>query len=142
MKNKKLRKLNKRNLITKIVFAISVFVVTFAIVLLSSDYFYVKAEPSYVTNTESYSSDLAHITNANALSDSSTITMTAANAAGSNNSKTITIANKAELFLFSTRCNSTDAFLGYSYKLINNIDLTEDNDYFTPVGWKSGKPFS
>ncbi len=58
-------------------------------------------------------------------------------------SYTITISTAEELYYFSLACNNYDAFLGYNYKLLCNIDFDDYIEaYFIPVAWADGKTFS
>ena len=59
--------------------------------------------------------------------------------------KIITISTAEELYLFSNKCDPYDksyneAFLGYSYKLLNNIDCSTSSGNFVPIGYNI--PFS
>ena len=104
-----------------------------------SDLYFSKAR-------DKYSSDQAYIKSADFDENDNYISMTEANNLDTvAEGKTITISTVDELNKFSTKCNSTDAFLGYSYELISNINYKEDEQaltYFEPIGWKTEKPFS
>ena len=63
MKNKKRTKLNKRAIISKLVILVSIFVITFGLILLSSDSIFlnVSAEANYSVKTENYKGNQVHI---------------------------------------------------------------------------------
>jgi len=97
-------------------------------------------DPAFHRYNDFYKGNQAQISTPGSMADTETISMTAAAAANSNKGNVITIKNDTELNLFSSKCNSNAAFLGYSYKLIANIDYNNSNA-FKPVGW-NGTPFS
>ena len=104
-----------------------------------SDLYFSKAR-------DKYSSDQAYIKSADFDENDNYISMSDANDLDTvAEGKIITISTVDELNKFSTKCNSTDAFLGYSYELISNINYREDEQaltYFEPIGWKKNKPFT
>ncbi len=103
-----------------------------------SDLYFSKAR-------DKYSSDQAYIKSADFDENDDYISMTDAYDLSTVTDKIITISTVDELNKFSTKCNSTEAFLGYSYELISNINYREDEQaltYFEPIGWKTDKPFS
>ena len=68
------------------------------------------------------------------------ISMTDAANSTSIENKTITIATPSELILFSNLCDPknesyNENFLGYNYKLLNNIDCSKNTDSFIPIGY-------
>ncbi len=56
-------------------------------------------------------------------------------------SNVITISSAEELYTFSLACNNYSNFLDYDYKLVCNIDYSDCNYKFIPIGWNSN-PFT
>ena len=110
----------------------------------------VKEDPNFSKYRSNYNSDLAYIKAGDDPDIEDTISMTDA-AANKNsiNGRVITISTAAELFEFSNKTNADNDFLGYTYKLIDNIDYddiydAENSNFgaFKPVGYTQGKEFS
>lgn len=55
--------------------------------------------------------------------------------------KVLIISTAQDLYAFSQLCLKNDKFLGYSYKLMSNIDYSNQNP-FIPIAWKSEQTFS
>nr|MCR5349722.1 hypothetical protein [Acholeplasmatales bacterium] len=110
----------------------------------------VKEDPNFSKYRSNYNSDLAYIKQGDAPNLEDTISMTDAAANKSTiNGRVITISTAAELYEFSNKTNADNDFLGYNYKLIDNIDYddiydAENSNYgaFKPVGYTQGREFS
>ncbi len=135
--NKKFR--NKKLFITRLV-TLTSFLVFMAAIITSLSISTNKGitEPGFTKYTSYYDGSNVEIVTPGSADSITTITMTRADELGNNNSgKIITIESADELALFSTRCKSTPAFLGYSYKLISNISWS--SGYFNTIGSSDNK---
>ena len=90
---------------------------------------------TFIKHDEYYNSNQTPIITPNSPSSTSTdISMSSVVESGNYSSNVITISNEEDLIKFSTLCNGSQGnkFSGYSYRLISNIDCTNE---FTPVGY-------
>ena len=132
---------NNNSIIKKAAIFFSAIATSIGIIALT----YNESEPYFSKFRSNYISDQTYIKTPSNPSDTSYISMTDAYSLSSVSGKTITISTVDELNKFSEKCNSNDAFLGYSYELISNINYKEDDSsltYFQPVGWNTNKPFT
>lgn len=105
--------------------------------------FYNQNQISALDNKNLYkNTDLVEITGTNHTKDSKLISIsdTTDSATTSYRDNIITISSALELVLFSNRCEANSDFLGYSYKLITDINFGTNK--FMPVGYQANKPFS
>lgn len=138
----------KKKLINKFLplsLSLVLFVVSIITLISVIDFSSKSADVDFNPTTNIYSNVQTQIKNPNTSSVSDeTITMSEAiQDSSSIENKTITIGTSEELYLFSAACNGSSAslFLTKNYKLISNIEYSEFEQEFIPVGYK-GTAFS